>query len=51
MVECNSVAAFAAVGAIFLGYKVFTLLKTLFDVFVVPGISVKMTYYACKSFL
>ncbi|CEJ00591.1 Putative Very-long-chain 3-oxoacyl-CoA reductase [Rhizopus microsporus] len=41
MVECNSVAALAAVGAIFLGYKVFTLLKTLFDAFVVPGISLK----------
>ncbi|KAG1050959.1 hypothetical protein G6F43_006805 [Rhizopus delemar] len=34
-------AIFAAIGAAYIGYKVFTLLKTLFDVYVAPGISLK----------
>ncbi|RCI04463.1 hypothetical protein CU098_010082 [Rhizopus stolonifer] len=42
MVDCNSITALATIGAAFLGYKVFTLLKTLFDVYLVPGIPVNM---------
>lgn len=41
MADCNSVTVFAAIGAAYIGYKVFTLLKTLFDVYVAPGISVR----------
>ncbi|CAO3608328.1 unnamed protein product [Mucor hiemalis] len=41
MVECSSVTAFAAIGAAFIGFKVLTLLKTLFDTFVASGISLK----------
>lgn len=41
MADCNSITVFAAIGAAFIGYKVFTLLKTLFDVYVAPGISVR----------
>ncbi|KAI9244935.1 hypothetical protein BY458DRAFT_567270 [Sporodiniella umbellata] len=41
MVECNSVLALALVGAAFVGYKAFTLLKALFDIYFVPGISLK----------
>jgi hypothetical protein len=40
MVHCNSITLFAAIGAAFIGYKVLTLLKTLFDTFVASGISV-----------
>ncbi|CAO0791850.1 unnamed protein product [Mucor circinelloides] len=41
MVHCNSITLFAAIGAAFIGYKVLTLLKTLFDAFVASGISLK----------
>lgn len=40
MVECSLVTAFAAIGAAFIGFKVLTLLKTLFDSYVASGISV-----------
>ncbi|KAI8091023.1 uncharacterized protein B0P05DRAFT_528434 [Gilbertella persicaria] len=41
MVECNSITLFAAIGAAFLGYKVLSLLKTVFDSFVASGIPLK----------
>lgn len=41
MVECSSVTAFAAIGAAFIGFKVLTLLKTLFDTFVASGVPLK----------
>lgn len=40
MVECNAVTAFAAIGAVFISYKLLTLLKTLFDTFIASGVSV-----------
>lgn len=42
MVHCNSTTLFAAIGAAFIGYKVLTLLKTLFDAFVASGIPVSV---------
>lgn len=42
MVECTSTAVFAAIGAAFIGYKLLTLLKTLFDTFVASGVSVSV---------
>lgn len=42
MVECSSVTVFAAIGAAFIGYKVLSLLKTLFDSYVATGISVSI---------
>jgi len=44
MVHCNSITLFAAIGAAFIGYKVLTLLKTLFDAFVASGISVSWLF-------
>ncbi|KAI9336683.1 hypothetical protein BD770DRAFT_431994 [Pilaira anomala] len=41
MVECSLVTAFAAIGAAFIGFKVLTLFKTLFDSYVASGISLK----------
>lgn len=40
MVECSSVTALAAIGAAFIGFKLLTLLKTLFDAYVASGVSV-----------
>ncbi|CEP18851.1 hypothetical protein [Parasitella parasitica] len=41
MAQCNSITLFAAIGAAFIGYKVLTLLKTLYDTFVAKGVSLK----------
>ncbi|KAI9481589.1 MAG: hypothetical protein EXX96DRAFT_567323 [Benjaminiella poitrasii] len=41
MVDCNSTAFFAAVGAAFIGYKLFTLLKTVYDVYIAKGVPLK----------
>lgn len=41
MVDCTSVTFFAAIGALFLGYKALTLLKTLYDVYIATGIPVR----------
>jgi 17beta-estradiol 17-dehydrogenase / very-long-chain 3-oxoacyl-CoA reductase len=40
MVDCNSITVFAAIGAVFLGYKFLGLLKALYDSFVASGIPV-----------
>ncbi|KAI8995041.1 hypothetical protein BDB01DRAFT_847023 [Pilobolus umbonatus] len=39
--ECNSVTAFAVIGVSFIGYKLLTLLKALYDVYVAKGVSLK----------
>lgn len=44
MVECTSVTVFAAIGAAFIGFKLLSLLKTLFDTFVANGVSVGILY-------
>ncbi|KAI8890989.1 NAD(P)-binding protein [Backusella circina FSU 941] len=41
MVDCNSITVFAAIGAVFLGYKFLGLLKALYDSFVASGIPLK----------
>jgi hypothetical protein len=40
MVESSSVTVFAAIGAVFIGFKVLTLLKTLFDTYLASGVCV-----------
>lgn len=40
MVECNTVTAFAAIGAVFISYKLLTLVKSLFDIFIASGVPV-----------
>lgn len=49
MVECTSVTVFAAIGAAFIGFKVLTLLKTLFDTFVASGVPVSVNLTAAYS--
>lgn len=49
MVDCNTTVFFAAVGALFLGYKALTLLKTVYDVYFASGIPVNISIQRASS--
>ncbi|KAI8967617.1 hypothetical protein BDF20DRAFT_900311 [Mycotypha africana] len=41
MVNCNTTTVFAAIGVAYIGYKLLSLLKTVFDVYIAKGTSLK----------